>query len=110
MIVVTVFLPILNQIEFHLVQNRKENCHHYHIPFNVKGNGNIVFSVYVGYICGYRILPNQPLWLIGPTLVVDWDSGGRTAIADPKQANLLCQKNIWPGLGEERNPEKCFAN
>ena len=32
-----------NQMEFHLVQNRKENCH---IPFNLKGNGNIVFSVY----------------------------------------------------------------
>ena len=28
-----------------LVQNRKENCHHDHIPFNVKRNGNIVFSV-----------------------------------------------------------------
>jgi len=27
MIMVTVFLSILNQIEFHLVQNRKENCH-----------------------------------------------------------------------------------
>ena len=26
-------------------QNRKENCHHDHIPFNVKENGNIVFSV-----------------------------------------------------------------
>ena len=25
--------------------NRKENYHHDHIPFNVKGNGNIVFSV-----------------------------------------------------------------
>ena len=44
MIVVTVFLSILNQMEIHLVQNRKENCHHDHIPFNVKGNGNIVFS------------------------------------------------------------------
>ena len=33
-------------MEFHLVQNRKENCHHDHNPFNVKGNGNIVFSVY----------------------------------------------------------------
>ena len=30
----------------HLVQNRKENCHHDHIPFKVKGNGNIVFSVW----------------------------------------------------------------
>ena len=26
-------------------ENRKEICHHDHIPFNVKGNGNIVFSV-----------------------------------------------------------------
>ena len=25
--------------------NRKENCHHDHIPFDVKGNGNIVFSL-----------------------------------------------------------------
>ena len=24
----------------------KENCHHDHIPFNVKGIGSIVFSVY----------------------------------------------------------------
>ena len=31
-------------MEFHLVQNRKENCHHDHIPLNVKGN--IVFSVW----------------------------------------------------------------
>ena len=27
-------------------ENRKENCHHDHIPFNLKGNGNIVFSEY----------------------------------------------------------------
>ena len=33
------------KIEFHLVQNRNENCHHDHIPFNLKGNGNRVFSV-----------------------------------------------------------------
>ena len=31
----------------HLVQNRKENCHHNYIPFIVKGNGKIVFSVYM---------------------------------------------------------------
>ena len=43
MIVVTVFL--LNQLEFPLVQYQKENCYYDHIPFNVKGNGNIVFSV-----------------------------------------------------------------
>ena len=26
-------------------ENRKENCHHDHIPFNVKGNGNSFLSV-----------------------------------------------------------------
>ena len=44
----------LTQMEFHLVQNRKENCHHDHIPFNVKGNGNIAFSVYCAHISRYR--------------------------------------------------------
>ena len=37
----------LDQMKVHLVQNRKKTCHHDHIPFNVKGNGNIVFSVYL---------------------------------------------------------------
>ena len=46
MIMVTVFLSNFNQMEFHLVQNRKENCHHDHIPSNLKGNGNIVSSVW----------------------------------------------------------------
>ena len=46
MIVVTFFLSIFNQIELRLVQNRKENCHHDHISFNVEGIGNIVFSVH----------------------------------------------------------------
>ena len=33
-----------------------ENCHHDHIPFNLKGNGNIVFSVYICiYICSYLL-------------------------------------------------------
>ena len=31
------------QIEIHLARNRKENCRYDHIPFNVKGNGNISF-------------------------------------------------------------------
>ena len=30
-----------------MVQNRKENCHHDHIPFNLRANRNIVFPVYV---------------------------------------------------------------
>ena len=44
-IVETVFLSFLNQMEIHLVQNRKVNCHHDHIPFNLKWNGILVFSV-----------------------------------------------------------------
>ena len=35
----------LNQMEFHLVQNWKGNCHHDHIPFNLNGNVDILFSV-----------------------------------------------------------------
>ena len=35
-----------NQMEFNLVQKRKENSHHDHIPLNVKGNRNLFFSVY----------------------------------------------------------------
>ena len=53
MIVVTVFHSILNQMEFYLVQNRMENCRHDHIPFNVKGNEIIVFSVYAPNIYIY---------------------------------------------------------
>ena len=35
-IVVIVFLSILNQMELFLVQNREENCHDNHIPFERK--------------------------------------------------------------------------
>jgi len=54
MIMVRVFLSILNQMEFHLVQNRKENCHYDHIPFNVKGNGILVFSVHAEVAKGFK--------------------------------------------------------
>ena len=52
MIVVTVFLSILNQMEFHSVQNRKENCHHDHIKFNLKEKG-IILS---------ERMPKCPVW------------------------------------------------
>ena len=52
MIVVTVFLSILNHMEFHLVKYRKENRHHDHIPFNVKGKENIVFSMQTSFLIG----------------------------------------------------------
>ena len=45
MIVVSVFLSISEEMEFHLVQYQKENCDHANIPFNFKGNGN--FFVWV---------------------------------------------------------------
>ena len=36
-----------NELEYHLVQNRTENCHHDHIiPFNLKGNGNLFLQVH----------------------------------------------------------------
>ena len=44
-IVIKVFLLLFNQMEFHLVQNQMKNCCHDHIPFNLKGNGILVFSV-----------------------------------------------------------------
>ena len=37
MIVLTVFLLILNQIELHLFQIQKENCQCDDVPFNQKG-------------------------------------------------------------------------
>ena len=43
MIVETVFLSILGQMEFHLVQDQIENCHNDHIPFNMKENVSKVF-------------------------------------------------------------------
>ena len=58
MIVVTVFLSILNQMEIHLIQNRKENSHQDYIPFNVKGNEIGVFSVY-GHMAGNH--PSRPV-------------------------------------------------
>ena len=36
MIVVTVFILILNQTEYHWVHNQEENCHCNHILFNLQ--------------------------------------------------------------------------
>ena len=46
LIVVTVFLFIISQMEFHLVQNRKLNRHFDHIPFNLKGKKILFFYVH----------------------------------------------------------------
>ena len=58
MIVVTVFEQNGNSIWF-------KNCHHDHIPFTVKGNGNIVFSV-------YRPTSNGLLIALFPPLISYW--------------------------------------
>ena len=42
-IVAIVFHLIINQTEFRLVHNQKKYCQYDHIPFNLKGNYNIVF-------------------------------------------------------------------
>ena len=55
MITVTVFEPNVNFIWF-------KNCHRDHIPFTVKGIGNIVFSVHgsseciFGEICKHNLI------------------------------------------------------
>ena len=61
MIVVTIFLSILNQMDFEfepigfpLGSNRKENCRHDHIPFKVKGDGNIIFPSATGKTTAIR--------------------------------------------------------
>ena len=56
MILVTVFLfnSEPNGIPFGS-KNPKENCHHDHIPFKLKGNGIIVFSpIHVIIILYYK--------------------------------------------------------
>jgi len=47
MIVWTFFLSILTQMKIHWVQNWKKNCPYDHIPFNLIGNGILLFSVYL---------------------------------------------------------------
>ena len=42
----------LNRIPFD--SKSKENCHHDHIPFNVKGIGNIFFSVWADGETSFR--------------------------------------------------------
>ena len=58
-------------MEYHLVQNQKENCHHDHIPFNMKGNGNIVFSVRVPEITLLRRTQLAPVSTIKNLLDVN---------------------------------------
>ena len=71
-------LDFLNQIEFHLVQNRKENCHHDQIPFNLKGNGNIVFSVQTA-----ETTPNRRTFFRGNG--ASWHHEGRPEISQTSQ-------------------------
>jgi len=63
----------LNQMEFHLFQNRKETSHYDYILFNV--NGNVVFSVYSAscwidqiwiIIAIVRLIWHQSQYCMGP--------------------------------------------
>ena len=45
MVMMTVLLLNMNPMEFNLVHNQNENCHHDHIPFNLKGIRNIFLWV-----------------------------------------------------------------
>ena len=63
MVVVTVFL--LNQMDIHLVQNQKENCHYNYVPFRLKGN---VFSV-----CN---LARQIIYIFGDSFPFDFEPNG----------------------------------
>ena len=47
------------EMGFHLVQNREENCHQDHIPFNLTGNGNLYTWVYTEGTFS-EVLLNQP--------------------------------------------------
>ena len=69
------FFRVLNQMEFHLVQNWKENCHNYHIPFNLKGNGNIFISVYFDLSFLRLYIPLYiPLYILSyiPTIALEF--------------------------------------
>ena len=63
MILETVFLSILNKMEFHLVKNKIKNCHQDHIPFNLKVIGNIVYISYY-FTSIYLIVLSHRIWNI----------------------------------------------
>ena len=117
MIVVTVFLSILNTNGTPFgSENRMENCHHDHIPFNMKGNGNIVFSdwrvsrksqkllpcMFCDMFC--RVLSRQHTFHVMncatlfqlPNLFVDCKLGGCTHASSQKtfiRSFLKCTRN-----------------
>ena len=67
-------------MEFNLVQSRKENCLHDHVPFNMKGNGIQVFSVYPRAMRGFflSVFPVQdneePSYIFADISISDVDS------------------------------------
>ena len=120
--------------EFHLVQNRKENCHHDHIPFNLKGIGNMVFSVtlvasrsgYSGNLQGLRGLtslgiggPNsmQALLKLMRPLPIDGLRGPRCWGAQPlrilwrKQKKIQCtNKQLLDGSQLSKQTRFCSSS
>ena len=89
MVVVTVFEPNGNSIWF-------KSCHHDHIPFNVKGNGNIVFSVYhfhngQEYNCSREAIASRHDWgpIKSPQYRTDKYKGGGVL-----NCSLITPKNM----------------
>ena len=97
MIVVTIFEPNGISIWF-------KNCHHDHIPFTAKGNGDIVFSVYT------QFSDRQPLYMctIRKYVLYMYCPDGIASTAW-EYASLLC--NIYRDAGAKccHHPETSHA-
>ena len=88
MIGVTGFILILNRMEFHLVQNQKKTCHHDRVPFDLKGNGNIVFSV---FCCSFFFLWNFQTSFFRSSLVDVFNASVIIAFSE----FFLASSNYW---------------
>ena len=124
MIVVTIFLSILNtnRIPFG-PENRKENCHHDHIPFNVNGNRNIVFSVFTPIKFNLTCVKghsSRPLMLMGksqcsvlhhaslgwlPKFQIGFKNFKSAKLASYKRAQLCAPSNFSNDQGYRGAPQ-----
>ena len=113
MILVRVFVSILNQMEFQLVQNRQDNCYCDHIPFNLKGNENLFLWAYCDTARTqrniFRIWLNQTesrLYLP----YFDWFGTKRTSFwfqINRKMVNTICFQFGLPTPGSSEERTRC---
>ena len=95
MIVVTVFLSILNQMEFHLVENRKENCHHDHIPL-LYTTIHYLFQLSTLKKHVSLLGSNPPLdCSLGPSPYATYDAGLTEMLQEPveEEVSVCCQRS-----------------